>query len=182
VRSFLSLNIDGVIQLKLKQAQDDARKILSSHTIKWERYEKFHLTLFFLGEISEKIVDDIIKELGSIKLDFRNIRMRTGGIGFFPNRRRPNVIFIDLKEKDGTSERLTDEIDKAVEKFGFKRDKKFVPHITWGRFRRDHRTKISEEININIEPIEITFDSFYLMKSITKPSGSVYEVIQRFKF
>ncbi|HEY3249962.1 MAG TPA: RNA 2',3'-cyclic phosphodiesterase [Ignavibacteria bacterium] len=182
IRCFLALNIESSIQAKLKLIQDDVRKLLNNYNVKWENHEKFHLTLRFLGGVNENVLDEIAKKIKLLKFEFENIVMHTKGIGFFPNQKRPNVVFIDLTEEGNHSEQIVSEIDKALDKFGFKPDKKFAPHITIGRFRRENRVKINKEINVKVDPIEIDFDSFYLMKSVLKPKGSVYEVIKRFKF
>jgi 2'-5' RNA ligase len=108
--------------------------------------------------------------------------MTAKGIGFFPNAKYPNVVYCGLKDEENLSGKLVSEIYSAAEKFGFKPDNKFIPHITMGRFRREHREKLTRTINIETEPIEFCFNSFCLMKSILKPGGSVYEVIKEFKF
>jgi len=182
IRSFISLNIDSSLISRLKLIQDDIRIMLKDHKVKWENPDKFHMTLRFLGDIEESNITEISAELGSVMLGFDNIRMTASGIGFFPNQKRPNVVFIDLTEEGNFSEQLVNEIDNKLNRFGFKPDKKFVPHVTVGRFRRENRKGLHEQINVNVEPIEIIFDSFYLMKSVLKPGGSVYEVLQEYKF
>jgi len=182
IRCFLSLNIERSLQNKLSYAQEDLKKELSSQKIKWEKADKFHLTLRFLGDTEPGKIKIISQELTGLKLGFEVISMTASGIGFFPNAKKPNIVFIALNEDGNSTGILVDEIDRALGKFGFKPDFKFVPHITMGRFRRDNRVKIEHAINVKIEPFEFKFDSFYLMKSKLKPGGSDYEVIKEFKF
>lgn len=157
-------------------------KALKNYPVKWEDPEKLHLTLRFLGDIAGDKVDNLIFTLDRLKLEFETIDFITNNIGFFPNEKYPNVVFLGLEENGINAERLIEFIDKIIFSFGIKPEKRFIPHITLGRFRRDKRIKIIEKVFVETEPISIQFDSFYLMQSKLTPQGSVYKVISEFKF
>jgi len=182
IRCFLSLNIERSLQNRLIPVQDELKLLLDGQKVKWEMPDKFHLTLRFLGDMEPGTVKKISGELGEIKPGFDTIRMITSEIGFFPDAKRPNVVFLGLTEKENFSDILVNSIDEQLSEFGFKHENKFVPHITMGRFRRGHRVKINSSITLKTEPMNIEFESFYLMKSTLKPGGSVYEIINEFKF
>ena len=182
IRTFLSLNIDQKSITKLEQIQKALKHLLKEYNIKWENPEKFHLTIRFLGYIDENEIEFIKEELKKISTGFEIIKYTVSGIDFFPHRKRPNVIFINLTEEYENANKFVTQIDQVITSFGIIPDKKFVPHITLGRFRHDKRKKITERFNFTPAPIELVFDSFYLMKSVLKSSGSEYEAIQKFKF
>jgi len=182
IRSFLSLNIESSLQNRLKKIQDDAKSELAHYGIKWENSNKFHLTLRFLGDVEEKQLGEISKELAGINTGFDIIKLTASGIGFFPDQKYPNVVYIDLMEEGNNSEALVDKLDSVLLKYNFKPDKKFIPHVTIGRFRREKKKRLDKSISVEVEPLEIIFNSFNMMKSTLKPSGSVYELIQEFKF
>ena len=167
---------------KLKVIQDDVKLALNDYKVKWENPDKFHLTLRFLGDINEDKIDELIFVLDRLKFDFELLKFTSGGVGFFPNEKYPNVVFVDLAEKGNNSDKLVEFIDRIILNFGVKPEKRFIPHITLGRFSRDKRAKIDKPINVKTEPFEITFDSFHLMKSNLGPKGSVYESLHEFKF
>jgi 2'-5' RNA ligase len=181
-RTFISLNLDENIKNKLGMVQKDLKEELAEHRVKWESSNKFHLTLRFLGDLNNAETKDLTKELEKIKPGFDTIVYFTDSIGFFPNPKYPNVVFIDLKEKDGNTLNLLEDIDKVILGFGIKPDKKFVPHVTFGRFRRDKRQILKTGINIQVPKIEVVFESFHLMKSILNHSGSDYETIKKYNF
>ncbi len=181
-RSFLSLNIESSLQNRLKLIQDDVKSRLIHHGVKWENHDKFHLTLRFIGDVEEFLLKEISRELDIIHTGFDTIKMTAAGIGFFPNQKFPNVVYIDFAEEGNNSEMLVNLLDAALDKFSFKPDKKFIPHVTIGRFKKDRRKRLEENFSINVEPVEIIFESFYLMKSTLKPSGSEHEVIKEYKF
>jgi 2'-5' RNA ligase len=140
------------------------------------------MTLRFLGEIPDDKIVELIFVLDRLKFDFETIKFTARGIGFFPNQKYPNVVFVDLEEDGNNSQKLVEFIDRIILNFGVRPDKRFIPHVTLGRFKRDKRIKIDKEINVKVKPFEVEMDSFYLMKSTLTPKGSVYEIINEFKF
>ena len=181
IRTFISLNTEDSIKERLKLVQNDVKDMLKDYPVKWTNSEKFHLTVRFLGNLEENEVNILSKELDNIKPGFEKLKFKTAGIGFFPDTKRPNVVFADLKEDNNNSEKLVEKIDEVIKLFGIVPDKKFVPHITLGRFKHGRRKKPADKVNIEFENFEIEFRSFYLMKSILKSGGPEYEVIKEFK-
>lgn len=182
VRTFISLNLNEAVKGKLALVQQEVIKELSGHVIKWESFKKFHLTLRYLGDLNSTEIRDLMKELGKIKTDFDNIVYFSDSIGFFPDTKYPNVVFIDLAEKGNNSLKLVNEIDKVISGFSIVPDKKFVPHVTLGRFKRDKRQKLETQIKTEVPKIEIVFEAFTLMKSELKDTGSEYEELKRLNF
>ena len=125
---------------------------------------------------------DLAKDLGKIKAGFEHIVYFSESVGFFPNAKYPNVVFVDLIEKGNFCAGLVEKIDKCIIEYGIKPDKPFVPHVTMGRFRRDRRQALTSEISVEVPKMEVVFESFLLMKSVLIQSGSEYEKIKSYKF
>ena len=182
IRTFFSLNINSSVKERSAEIQRQGKEIFRDFPVKWEDPEKFHLTLRFLGDIEEKEAVLLNQKLEETSFTFDKITYNSGGIGFFPNERRPNVVFIGLEEEGSNSQILVDVLDKTMLEIGIKPDKKFVAHITLGRFRRENR-KGAEGIQIiNFEPFKVEFESFHLMKSVLDFRGSKYFPIKEFFF
>ena len=179
---FLSLIPGNDILQQFSLEQDKLKVLLKDQNIKWEDPRQFHLTIRFLGDIDEDKVEPLSDTLGRLKFDFDTIEFNTDKIDFFPNRRFPNIIFAGLKEKGNNIETLVGFIDKIIFNFGIKPDKKFIPHITFGRFNRNKRRKIGSDLVFELTPLKIQFNSFSLMQSKLLPTGSEYEEISTFKF
>ena len=60
--------------------------------------DDFHLTLRFLGDITDKESDKILSRLEG--LVFRPFRISLGSIGFFPNDSCIKVIWLGIKDND----------------------------------------------------------------------------------
>ncbi|MGH2574419.1 MAG: RNA 2',3'-cyclic phosphodiesterase [Ignavibacteria bacterium] len=182
LRIFLSLNIDSSLTGKISEIQDEIKSELKEHSIKWENPEKFHLTLRFLDSVYEETIFQMINALNNLRFDFEKIIFQTNGINFFPNKRKPNVVFINLKEFGDNTAKLTKAIDEVLSGFGFQKDKDFVPHITIGRFKREKRTPLDYSRFRDFDKFNVEFNSFFLMKSVLDYKGSKHYPVKEFKF
>jgi 2'-5' RNA ligase len=185
MRTFISFNLEDnikdeiqVIQSKIKKRQKPA----SMEFIKWEDKSKFHLTVFFLGDIDAKKLNSLITDLEdfSKNISLGDIILESNGIGCFPNFKFPRVIFIDLKNSDGKVLEFYEKLEPVLTKSGFETDKKFKPHITLARIKNNFKLDL---YNINeIEKFNFSFpiNKFHLMESKLLPAGSVYKKLKSF--
>jgi RNA 2',3'-cyclic 3'-phosphodiesterase len=185
MRAFISLNLSDDNKREVFEIQKEVKSLLDSRaldSIKWEGKDKFHQTIFFLGDVAGKTVQDISGELENIKteINFSEISFNAKGINGFPNLRYPGVIIIELENPDGNAFRLYDKICQKLGSFGFRPDKIFRPHITLGRVKRDRKINLEvlkEKTKINLR---FTLTGFYLMESKLDSRGSVYREIKKF--
>src|SRR5262249_25111936 len=102
------------------------------------------------------------------------------GLGTFPPRRPPRVVWLGAEETTGTLHSLKKRIDHELIPLGFKPEERpFHPHVTLGRLRSDQgiRNLISKLENIMFEPQTAELGEIQLMKSDLQPGGSVYSVL-----
>jgi 2'-5' RNA ligase len=182
LRTFLSLNINSTLKEKVSEIQEKIKKLFSVYPVKWESNDKFHLTIRFLGDVLENDIEKLVQDFNDAIFNFDKLLFFSDSIDCFPNKRHPNVIFLKLTEIDDNSLRMTDEIDRVILKYGIKPDKKFVPHITLGRFKRESRANIDNIILPGVEKINFEFKSFYLMKSELDSRGARHFEIKEFPF
>lgn len=185
MRVFISLNLSEEKKGEVFEIQSEVKKLLDEdiiNSIKWEGRDKFHHTLFFLGDVEEKMVREISADLEKIKgeISFSEMKFIATGINAFPKLRFPRVLIIELENSDKSAFRLYDKICEKLGIYGFKPDKQFHPHITLGRVRRDKKINLDflkDKIKTNLS---FTLDDFYLMESKLDSRGSVYKEIKRF--
>lgn len=189
MRSFLSINPGKDTQNKIASIQQLVKKEIASindrfnDSIKCEHTDKFHMTLFFIGEIDEAKKTDIHRSMSVLakNLSFNKIEFNSTGVNAFPKLRFPRVITLEFEDKELNLKELYEKINLNMKVLGFVSDKLFKPHITLGRVRRDHKINLTElEGKINI-PINFTVNRFCLMKSTLNNTGSVYEVIGEYE-
>ncbi len=190
MRLFLSINIDentkSEILKAMKVIEENILKlgINSKGKLKWEDESKYHITLFFIGEMSEVNLPEFIKGLELIRPFTAplTLNFRTTGFSAFPNFRYPRVLILGSEDESGRINILSDLINEFMKTYGYITDKPFRPHITLARVRREVKLNMT---HLNIKEInipEITFqtDKFTLMESRLGSSGAVHLRVRDF--
>ncbi len=171
--------VEVINQLNISRIEAILNKLSTFQGIRPVKTNQLHLTLKFLGEVLEKQLVGIEKELHLIKLPSFEIEFTH--LGFFPNERRPRVIWIGLSEEKRQLTALAQEVDERLSKIGFPKEKrKFSPHLTVGRIKKlypDEQQRIVDYVH-SIDSIgseKEVIQSFLFKKSTLTPQGAIYE-------
>ena len=178
VRAFLSIDIEN--QALLPQISETQSKLDNNLAkMKLVEIENIHFTLRFLGDTSLTRIDEIKSCLSKIKIEPFEIMVY--GVGAFPTKRKPRVIWIGTTQNADRICNLKMEIDTHLEELGYQSEKKkFTPHATIARVRY---IKDAEKLANNLDglanqPIGTMFVSkFNMKKSTLTSSGSIYETL-----
>ena len=179
LRLFIAIETPPDIIPQISAIRDRLRS--SSADVKWEPDEKLHATLKFLGKADEKLLPEIVSYIEGVGRESAPLLVRYSGVGCFPNRRAPRVIWVGMEDPTETLNRLQEEIESALSHLGFEReDRKFHAHVTLGRVKSDEKVqsllRMMESITFESQPVEIR--EVALIKSELKPSGSVYTALK----
>lgn len=135
IRSFLALEPPEGVRKEIAAVQDRLRKGLQGD-IRWVRPEGIHLTLKFFAGISGDEASDVGVVVGKAADKERPFSLAVGGLGVFPDPRRPRVLWLGM---GGDVDRLLafqKGIEQALLQIGFPREERpFRPHLTLGRIR-----------------------------------------------
>ncbi len=183
IRSFLAFELPQDIRKVVVQVSGELRK--SPLDVRWVKPKNIHLTVVFLGNIREDEIPSLRDAAEKVCLSFDPFSVSLKGVGCFPNRRKPRVLWVGL---DGDIERmgsLRDSLQESLRPFGVKQEKRaFRPHLTLGRFRRigkalKHLEALIAEHESLTTP-ECPLNELILFRSDLKPSGAVYSKIAAF--
>lgn len=184
VRTFIAIELDEELRTNLGRLQASLRQQISPRSVRWVRPEGIHLTLKFLGDTPQEKVPAIQDALAEATAAVEPFRFSVGGLGCFPNPRRPRVVWVGLQEVTGRLVRLRDAVEAHVAPLGFPTERRsFSPHLTLGRVQR-HASKsevreIGELVATSaigtIDEMAVTAVSF--IKSDLRPSGAVYTTL-----
>ena len=175
MRVFIAIEISDCIRKVLEGLQHDWQH--RGGGISWTRPENIHLTLRFLGEIDEVTLGRVVESCRVGLPPIAPFSLRLGGVGFFPNARRPRVIHVGLSGEVAMVERLQREIEDVLESIGIAREGRlFRPHLTLGRVRSGVRreglaTVLGSE---SLPAVEFEVRDFVVMRSELRPAGSLY--------
>lgn len=146
---------------------------------RWIRPENIHLTLKFLGEVSETAADEISDALRKSAEKHSPFELSPSGFGAFPSERRARVIWAGADAGLEPLRALAEDIESSLEPLGFGRENRgFSPHLTLGRAKkRPVKVEVAHEAEIpGFEAKEI-----HLVKSETKKEGAVYTPLETFR-
>ncbi len=143
-----------------------------------------HLTLAFLGEVAEERVPALIEALRPSVLGVTAFRLTAQGIGAFPSRSRPRIVWVGVKEGAEEVSRLAERIRRSLAEGEFPFDPKpFVPHATVLRVKRPADRTLAEAL-LARSPLELLGERVVgeveLKSSQLDPGGATHRVVARF--
>ena len=180
MRAFIAIDLPETLRDALERSQRTFRA--SAPDARWTRPQGIHLTLKFLGEIQDQQVEKVKERLAALGR-FELFRIEVKGFGFFPDARRPRVLWAGVEAPPGLAE-LAASVEAAMETLGFPReDRPFRPHLTLARFKESRPQpglekalgEFGETFLGAFEPTE-----FLLFESRLSPRGAEYRKVARF--
>ena len=172
-RGFIAVDIDSFP--KLLEFERELKD--TGANIKLVEPENVHITLKFLGNTDETLIDTIEKVIKNAVQGVNKFNIKLEGAGVFPNQKYIKVIWLEIKqgEKLGI---IAQKIDEDLHEIGFKREKrKFSAHLTIARVRS---IKNKEKLLWVIEKYkdskfaEFDVNSIKLKKSELTQKGPIY--------
>jgi len=175
VRTFICVEINEPNVLKSLEAQI---YILSKLGIRTSKLQQLHLTLKFLGEISDVQIERIKNQLQKVSSPQFSIQLM--GMGCFPNLNYMRVVWIGISEGAEMLKNLSAQIEDFTYEEGFLREKRgFSPHLTLARISKlspKNKSTLQEHIKENRDIIFGTqlVSQVILKKSDLTPQGAIY--------
>lgn len=184
LRTFIAIELEEELLRHLVQVQDRFRKQLSPRSVRWVQPGGIHLTLKFLGDTRPDQVEAVKTALGRAAFEVPAFAFTVGGVGCFPNTRRPRVVWVGLHEPTGALSRLRDAVESQVAPLGFPTENRpFSPHLTLGRVQRNATGSEVREVGEAVAASTIgTLDEMRVtrvsyIQSDLRPGGAVYTTL-----
>ena len=131
MRLFVALNLPKKERDRIYRASKVLRE--RELPVYWIEPEHYHLTLKFLGEVTEERLDGVQKALDHVAATTGRLDLAVEGFGAFPTIRRPEVIWVGI-EPSPALRCLKQDVEWALMGCGFDRETRaFHPHLTLGR-------------------------------------------------
>ncbi|MDD5675506.1 MAG: RNA 2',3'-cyclic phosphodiesterase [Chitinivibrionales bacterium] len=144
---------------------------------RWVNSDQLHLTLRFIGDVDELAFNRVMDNLRGVI--FKPFLISLYGVGYFPPRRKPNVLWAGIKESPELL-RLQAAIERAIVKSGCEPDhRNFHAHVTLARLRDDAPLgRITDFLAVNAlfsaPGIEVT--EFHLYSSTLNAEGATHHI------
>ena len=181
VRTFIAIELDEAINAAIADLQGQLKAKVPRESVRWVKPEGIHLTLKFLGNVPANRVEEIERALTQACVGFPAFSVSVGGLGCFPNPRRPRVVWVGVQEESGTLARLQKAIEDGLEKLGFAPEgREFHAHLTLGRTQQRASSGDVRRLGQLVEEADIgqlgqmEARAVSLIKSDLRPTGAVY--------
>ena len=184
LRVFLALDLDEPVKKQLLRLQN--RLAAVGADVRWVKAEHIHLTMKFLGDVSDKIAADLCRLSQNVAAEFEPFEFTARGAGCFSNHGRPRVIWMGVDDPSGSVRRLHDRIEKTLAPLGLRRElRAFKPHITLGRIsspRNALELRADVEKNNAFEAGTQQATEITVYSSQLSPEGPIHTVMSRALF
>lgn len=173
VRAFVALELDARLREAIGELQARLRPRLGG--IRLVRPEGIHLTLRFLGPTSPAQIETLRPLLTAAAAACPAVEARVAGLGTFPERGSPRVLWLDLDVPPAILD-LQRACERAARAAGFEREERpFKAHLTLGRWRERARRPDLPATDLG----QTRLDTLVLFESDLKPDGAVYTPLAR---
>jgi len=191
IRAFLAVELSERLRTGVAQVQRDLKQRLDREAsprvrISWVRPASIHLTLKFLGDIDESLVEPLRQAIEPVVKAHQPVRIPIERLGAFPHSLQPRVLWVGAPEQweRGEEAQRLAALHHAVETccvtVGFAPDARpLSPHLTLARIKEGegHVGKALAGTGIMDRPLSLgslEVGPVVLMKSELRPTGSVY--------
>jgi 2'-5' RNA ligase len=168
----------GDIIAKLSETSGDA--------VRWVRPEGVHVTLKFLGEVSQKKLPAIKMALQEAVVRHSPFNLELSNIGTFGGREGLRLMWVGIAGDVLRLEAMVRDVNLALAVVGFEPERRpFRPHLTLGRVRDIVPTRRRAEIEVDVGKVTVPevdwrTNQITLIKSRLTPRGAEYDVISTF--
>ena len=183
LRAFVAIELPDQTKSALAKLIEELRRA-DVRGVRPVRPDGIHLTLKFLGDIGEDLVQPVVNAISPIARAHRPFKLRLGSPGAFPRGNSPRVLWVGIEGDLTALLDLQRQIEGALASLGFARDsREFSPHLTVARFNnsaslRDRLRAGQALFSAHIDSLLGTnVDRVTLMQSTLLPSGAVYRPI-----
>jgi len=149
--------------------------------VRWTAIPSIHLTLKFLGEVDPGIITGMAESLRIASNRAQGFKLQLSGLGSFPNQKNPRIIWCGMQGDIDALARLQKTVETACAEYGFPPENRpFQPHLTLGRIKGRKNLQPLMDCVSNASGPECSFgaDRFNIYKSVLKPRGAVYTVLE----
>lgn len=179
MRAFVAVDLPAHVRSALAELQQDLAR--SNADVKWVEPPNLHVTLKFLGEITDderRAVEALLQRVAGETPPFA---LTLEELGAFPSVAAPRVLWVGIREGKEPVVRMAEAIEREGAAIPLPRDARpFAAHVTLGRVRSPrHRQALAQRLRDAAwrapDPWEVTTLTLY--QSVLGPAGPRYTVL-----
>jgi len=182
MRCFVAVPVADPVRRLIVEVQNALRR--ADADVTWVEEGNLHLTLKFLGDVSEEQVASLRDLCSAESARWPRIHLNYAGMGSFPERGTPRVVWAGCTGDVDKLAGLAAAVERHAETVGVPREgRPFVAHLTIGRVKSSRNVKrlqaaIENQAHVPLGKAEVA--EFVLYQSTLTPEGPVYEPLAAF--
>ena len=185
MRLFVAAEIDPTLARELARVAGEVRKRVDSRAprarLTWVAEDRLHFTVRFIGEADESRASTIKAALAP-PLSLEPFELTMAGIGAFPPKGRPRVIWAGIGEGSDRLVGVEREVTARLATCGIPAEaREYSPHLTLARVRDAASLRARDVLEgVPQGPFGATrVDAITLFESRLSPKGPTYVALQR---
>jgi 2'-5' RNA ligase len=187
-RTFIALEMNRTLQRHLTGVIQQVAQVLPG--IRWVDPAGVHLTLAFLGELTDGELEGVKHAVASAARQSQPFAYSLSHLGSFGSPRQPRVIWVGIEEASGTLKHLHHVLNLELEQRKFAIEKRpFAPHLTLARIKAPLQAeelqrlqRILAEPQQDLIPHEdYQVEHINVMKSELSRAGAQYSSLQSYR-
>src|SRR5258708_16737789 len=188
LRLFIAITLPEPVKDAIQRVQGALRGGVQEGGILRPRREQLHLTLIFLGTVQAGDLGRLMEAAADACRRFPRMSLRSEKIGFFPDTRRPRVVWVSVHDPLDLLPKLQQALQAAVRQFsGQEAEPEFIGHVTLGRVKSCSRAEAGILARLAASLVEHVFgdwtaDHAELVRSELSSAGSNYSCLARLPF
>ncbi len=153
--------------------------------LRWVPTQNLHLTLRFLGPITETQMARVAEAAGEVVASVPPFSITLAGLGAFPSPRSPRVLWVGVAEGADRLTGVAESLEAALRRRKFRAEPRaFTPHLTVARARSEGRPPDLTAVLAGggaasfVAGTQVV-DALAVMESTLRPTGAIYQQVAR---
>jgi 2'-5' RNA ligase len=184
MRLFTAVTIDAGVVARMSESIDELRERVANRAprarVRWVSADQLHVTVRFIGEVTEAQARNIATALGTA-LPLERFELRFRGLGVFPERGTPRVFWAGIAAGVEHLAAVESDVTQRLGTCGITADARpYRPHVTLGRVKDAGGLRVRGLFDGIADRAfgMSTVDAITLFQSRPSSDGSVYVPLQ----
>jgi 2'-5' RNA ligase len=184
-RIFTAIDISDEARAKCTNYVENLRSIFPHLRVGWEKPEKLHFTMKFLGDIDEAQLRNLTESVAASAEKSSNFKLRIANTGAFPSKRNARILWLGVNDEHAKMPKLKEVLEGECFERGLTRENRdFKAHLTIARLREPHKSAelVEKHLSEYFVSDEFTVSAVTIYESRLQKSGSIYSIVSKHEF
>lgn len=179
LRVFIAVTPPETVRRQIGHAIDKLKH--ENFPILWENPENLHMTLIFLGHITQSRMEAAARAVERTIQSYAPFEARVGELSYFFKKGKDAIIFLDIEDPQKQFRNLYKKLFRSLSDEDFYPPARFTPHILIGRLKRQRHAHEKKRLLSKIAETEIpqvgsfTVNQLNIYESIYSKTSSAYD-------